>query len=173
MTRDYHSFLFPWVGRSAKACGDSTNHCFPIFARNGPLGAKRTKKKRRRHTMVQRGAERSGTARCGAIRSGAARHGVESGTLLLSLKNRKIKLEWSSEREERKKQEKSGRRLFRFGSIGGVVFRQSGVDGSKSAPNWNLGSLPLLLHRGEKTRNRGRWLEGAAHRRRKRKRKRV
>ena len=51
-----------------------------------------------------------------------------------------------------KKQEKSGRRLFRFGSIGGVVFRQSGVDGSKSAPNWNLGSLPLLLHRGEKTR---------------------
>ena len=135
-----------------KACGDSTNHCFPIFARNGPLGAKRTKKKRRRHTMVQRGAERSGTARCGAIRSGTARHGVESGTLLPSLKNRKIKLEWSSEREERKKQEKSGRRLFRFGSIGGVVFRQSGVVGLKSAPKWNLGSLPLFLHRGEKTR---------------------
>ena len=69
-----------------KACGDSTNHCFPIFARNGPLGAERTKKKRRRHTMVQRGAERSGTARCGAIRSGAARHGVESGTLFAIVK---------------------------------------------------------------------------------------
>ena len=62
------------------AYGDFTNHCFPIFARNGPLGAERTKKKRRRHIMVQRGAERRGTARCGAIRSGAAWHGVESGT---------------------------------------------------------------------------------------------
>ena len=36
--------------------------------------------------MVQRGAERSGTARCGAIRSGAARHGVESGTLFAIVK---------------------------------------------------------------------------------------
>ena len=55
--------------------------------------------------MVQRGAERRGTARCGAVRYGAARLGTEwrAGLFLPSLKNRKIKLEWSSEREEPKK----------------------------------------------------------------------
>ena len=50
------------------------------------------------------------------------------------------------------KAKKSGRRFFRFGAISGVVFPKSGVVGLKSAPKWNLGSLPLFLHGGEKTR---------------------